>query len=67
MQPAPGSVSTFTPTLAQRNVPKHDTHVSDPADCSNQKIATSSSIHDVAITYNDDGTVFYIHAGTPVR
>ena len=66
VQPAPGSVATFAPTLAQRTVPTHGVSVSEPAECSDKKVADASSIPSVAITYNDDGTVFYVRAGGPV-
>lgn len=50
----------------QRTVPKLGVKVSVPAVCSDEKTAKASSIPNVAITYNDNDTVFYVHAGGPV-
>jgi len=63
VQPASGSVATFTPTQVQRTVPAHGGYVSQRRDCYGANTTDASSIPVVAITYSDDGRVFDVDPG----
>ncbi|MGD0881131.1 MAG: hypothetical protein ABSB09_06150 [Acidimicrobiales bacterium] len=61
VQPATGSVATFTPTAAQRAIPGHGTYVTQPSACPTGSPPRPPGGQALSVDYSDDGTVFAVH------